>query len=41
MFGRKNTIELKSPEQFDRMRAAGLVVADTLQKLRDAKRIGS
>ena len=40
MFGRKNTIELKSPEQFDRMRAAGLVVADTLQKLRDAVTVG-
>lgn len=36
MFSRKNSIELKSPEQFDRMRAAGMVVADTLQRLREA-----
>jgi methionyl aminopeptidase len=36
MFGRKSTIELKEPDEFDRMRAAGLVVADTLARLRDA-----
>lgn len=34
MFGRKSSIELKKPEQFERMRAAGLVVADTLETLR-------
>jgi len=36
MFGRKSTIELKSPAEFELMRAAGLVVADTLTLLRDA-----
>jgi methionyl aminopeptidase len=36
MFGRRNAIELKKPEQFERMRAAGLVVADTLQLLRES-----
>ncbi len=36
MFGRKNVIELKKPEQFERMRAAGLVVADTLRLLRES-----
>ena len=36
MFGRKGSIELKKPEHFDRMRAAGLVVADTLHRLRDS-----
>ena len=36
MFGRKSSIELKKPEQLDRMRAAGLVVADTLRVLRDS-----
>ena len=30
MFGRKSSIELKKPEQLRTMRAAGLVVADTL-----------
>jgi methionyl aminopeptidase len=40
MFGRKNTIELKSPEQFESMRRAGLVVADTLQRLRDSVAAG-
>jgi len=40
MFGRKSTIELKTPEEFDRMRAAGLVVADTLQRLRDSLKPG-
>jgi methionyl aminopeptidase len=40
MFGRKSTIELKSPEEFERMRAAGLVVADTLQRLRDSLKPG-
>jgi methionyl aminopeptidase len=33
-------IELKSPEQIRLMRAAGLVVADTLAKLRDATKPG-
>ena len=36
MFGRKSTIELKKPGEVDRMRAAGLVVADTLARLREA-----
>ena len=36
MFGRKSAIELKSPDEFDRMRAAGLVVADTLSRLRES-----
>ncbi|MCZ3388720.1 MAG: type I methionyl aminopeptidase [Actinomycetia bacterium] len=36
MFGRKSSIELKKPEQFERMRAAGIVVADTLQVLRES-----
>jgi methionyl aminopeptidase len=36
MFGRKNAIELKKPEQFERMRAAGIVVADTLKVLRES-----
>jgi methionyl aminopeptidase len=36
MFGRKSSIELKKPEQLELMRAAGLVVADTLQLLREA-----
>ena len=36
MFGRKDSFELKTPEQFECMRRAGLVVADTLQRLRDA-----
>src|SRR5215218_6124489 len=40
MFGRKSTFELKTPEQFEAMRAAGLVVADTLQLLRDSTKPG-
>jgi methionyl aminopeptidase len=40
MFGRKSTIELKKPEDFERMRAAGLVVADTLQLLRTSLQPG-
>jgi methionyl aminopeptidase len=36
MFRRKDRIELKSPEQIVLMRAAGLVVARTLETLRDA-----
>lgn len=36
MFGRKNRIELKSAADFDGMRAAGLVVADTLAAVRSA-----
>lgn len=36
MFSRKGSIELKKPEQFELMRAAGLVVADTLRLLREA-----
>jgi methionyl aminopeptidase len=40
MFGRKHTFELKSPDDFERMRAAGLVVADTLQLLRDSVKPG-
>jgi len=40
MFGRKSTFELKKPEEFEKMRAAGLVVADTLQLLRDSMKPG-
>ena len=40
MFGRKSTFELKEPEEFEVMRAAGLVVADTLQLLRDSLKPG-
>lgn len=36
MFRRRDRIEVKSPEQIAGMRAAGLVVADTLALLRDA-----
>jgi methionyl aminopeptidase len=36
MFGRKNRIELKSPAELTSMRAAGLVVADTLAAVRAA-----
>jgi methionyl aminopeptidase len=36
MFGRKSTFELKTPDEFERMRAAGLVVADTLTLLRSS-----
>jgi methionyl aminopeptidase len=35
MFGKKNRYEIKGPAQLERMRAAGLVVADTLQLLRE------
>ncbi len=37
---RDRVIEIKTPEQFDRMRAAGLVVANTLRVLADAVRPG-
>jgi methionyl aminopeptidase len=40
VFGRKSSIELKKPEQLAHMRAAGLVVAGTLQRLREALRPG-
>ncbi|HEX5017058.1 MAG TPA: type I methionyl aminopeptidase [Actinomycetes bacterium] len=40
MFGRKSTIELKKPHEFERMRQAGLVVADTLQTLRESIKPG-
>ncbi|MCZ3386484.1 MAG: type I methionyl aminopeptidase [Actinomycetia bacterium] len=40
MFGRKSSIEIKNPVQFERMRAAGLVVADTLQLLRESVAAG-
>ena len=40
MFNRKSTFELKTPEQFELMRAAGLVVADTLQLVRDSVKPG-
>ena len=40
MFGRKSTIELKRPEDFERMRLAGLVVADTLDTLRESVKPG-
>ena len=40
MFGRKSAFELKTPEEFEVMRAAGLVVADTLQLLRDSMKPG-
>ena len=40
MFNRKSTFELKKPEEFERMRAAGLVVADTLQVLRQSVKPG-
>jgi methionyl aminopeptidase len=36
VFNRKIPIELKTPQQLERMRAAGLVVADTLAALREA-----
>lgn len=36
MFNRKSAIELKKPDDFERMRKAGLVVADTLQLLRES-----
>ncbi|HVQ86599.1 MAG TPA: type I methionyl aminopeptidase [Actinomycetes bacterium] len=36
MFNKKSRIEIKTPEQFDRMRAAGVVVADTLSLLRNS-----
>jgi methionyl aminopeptidase len=37
---RESAIQLKTPEQLDRMRAAGLVVARTLEVLREAIRPG-
>jgi methionyl aminopeptidase len=37
---RDRVIEIKTPEQFDRMRAAGLVVANTLRVLAEAVRPG-
>jgi methionyl aminopeptidase len=37
---RDRAIEIKTPEEFDRMRAAGLVVANTLRVLADAVRPG-
>jgi methionyl aminopeptidase len=40
MFGKKSRFEIKTPEQLDRMRAAGLVVADTLQLLRESMKPG-
>jgi methionyl aminopeptidase len=40
MFGRKDSIELKTPAEFELMRAAGLVVAETLQLLRDSVKPG-
>lgn len=40
MFGRKSSIEIKNPAQFERMRAAGLVVADTLELLRESVHSG-
>lgn len=40
MFNRKSSIEIKKPEQLQKMRAAGLVVADTLAALRDTVRPG-
>lgn len=36
MFRRKDRIEVKSPEQIELMRGAGLVVARTLERLREA-----
>ncbi len=40
MFDRKNRIEIKSRSDFERMRAAGLVVADTLEAVRNAVAAG-
>jgi methionyl aminopeptidase len=40
MFGKKSRFQLKTPAEFDAMRAAGLVVADTLQLLRESVRPG-
>ena len=37
---RDRAIEIKTPEELDRMRAAGLVVARTLRVLADAVRPG-
>ena len=37
---RDRAIEIKTPEEFDRMRAAGLVVARTLRVLADSVRPG-
>ena len=36
MFNRKSNFEIKTSAQFDLMRAAGLVVADTLALLRES-----
>ncbi|HET7900310.1 MAG TPA: type I methionyl aminopeptidase [Candidatus Nanopelagicales bacterium] len=36
MFRRKDRVEIKTPEQIELMRGAGLVVARTLERLRDA-----
>lgn len=41
MFGRRNRIELKTPAEFERMRAAGLVVAGTLAAVREAVKPGA
>jgi methionyl aminopeptidase len=40
MFNRKSAFELKTSDQFERMRAAGLVVADTLRLLRESVKPG-
>ncbi len=40
MFRRKSSIEVKTPQQLERMRAAGLVVARTLQAVAEAVRPG-
>jgi methionyl aminopeptidase len=40
MFGRRRSIELKKPAELARMRAAGLVVADTLAAVRAAVKPG-
>lgn len=40
MFNKKSHIEIKTPNQFKLMRAAGLVVADTLSLLRDSVKPG-
>ncbi len=37
---RESAIQIKTPEQLERMRAAGLVVANTLRVLREAVRPG-
>ncbi len=40
MFNKKSRIEIKTPDQFELMRAAGLVVADTLSLLRNSVKPG-